>query len=226
MNRGKYRQDLDNVIKILTDYSLLGEKNLFNFKNDNLTKYSKYSKEKSRKDNYFEYYKCMVENLDYDIILKDNSLFQFSNDMGRLRYAFYPSPDVLDYLGFLKEIMEADYTEVRDQMYDLYSDYINQSSEQTMRTPIRYDYDVSLYVENEHSASHIHFGFNKDFKINCDKILLPSLFVLFVIQNYYYDKWKDNKEIYTKYIYNLKYQCSEVGDDYFTILEKQMIFVK
>lgn len=226
MNLGKYRSDLDNVLSILKEYSLLGDLNLHNFKNNNTNKYSKNSKSKARDNNYFDFYRTLVENADYDILLKDNSIFQFSNDSDVLRFAFYPCPDELDYNGFLENVLEVKYSEVGDTMFDLYSDYINQLSEFIVRTPIRYDFDASLYIENEHSASHIHFGFNKDFKINCDKELLPSLFVLFVIQNYYYDLWKQNKDIYNHHISNLKQNCPILENDIFSDVDKLMIYVK
>lgn len=226
MNLGKYNSDLKNTIKILEEYSLLGEQNLNNIKNNKSTKYSKQSKVLSREHNYFEFYKYLVENTEYDIILIDNSILQFSYDTNVLRYAFYPSPDELDYNGFLKENFNTNYESVGDEFRDMYSDYVMQLSDYTSITPIRYDFDEKLYVEGEHSASHIHFGFVKDFKVNCDKKIIPSLFVLYVIQNYYYDRWKNNKDIYTKYVRNLKRQCEGLEDSIFTELDKQMIYIK
>lgn len=106
----------------------------------NKDKFSKEFFSISQKGNYKEIYDCAMKNKDYDFVLSDNSIMQFTIERDnrkkiiKLRYSFYKCP----YLIF--ENSETESTDIFSEKY----------------VAIRYDYDFSEYKEVIHPISHFH----------------------------------------------------------------------
>lgn len=138
--------------------------------------------------------KCYEEKI-YDFRLIDNSFIQFRmNSIQPLlvNYSYYECP------YFPQETLE----EFVQQQININpeSDKITLIREYELLsipkrkecvTPIRYDYDPSTYIESLHPASHIHFGYNNQIRIGTKNILRPISFILFIIRQYYPEKWKE-----------------------------------
>ena len=93
---------------------------------------------------YFQTYKIGKANFDFDILLLDESYFQFSiNDSNDskypfLRYAFLQNPqEFLSYDDYLAQNLGADIEDVGDLFIEEYSQYMSEASINTETTSIR-----------------------------------------------------------------------------------------
>jgi hypothetical protein len=137
--------------------------------------------------------KCLSEQL-YDFQLVDNSFFQFrveSFGPVKVGYAYYECPyRCMSYSEFILQELGGDPADVGDAFMTDYSNYIVSSFPKDTVTPLRYDYAPDDYTEGRHPASHIHFGHCNNIRVGTRHILLrPLAFLLFVIRQYYPDKW-------------------------------------
>lgn len=185
------------------------------FKNENKSRKMTFSREKiskdfisiCQKDNYKEIYDTALKRGDYDILLKDNSFFQFTYSKDdekviEIRYAYYNVPFIAEsYENFLQS-NNFDYREVGDSFFEEYDQYISEADLKKQVIPIRYDYDSIRHDPVVHSSSHMHLGHNNEVRIPCDKILCPDTFMAFVIRHVYFKYYKSIiKEANFKKIY-------------------------
>ena len=206
---------------------------------ENTTKYftfspSKFSKEffeVSQTNNYSKIYKTAREKYDYDFLLIDQSIFQFSCEENneqiiQIRYAFYEPPTMIPTYEEFLEDNELDYFEVGDAFFQDYEQAMAEAKIKISVTPIRYDYDVLLYKGLEHSASHFHIGHNNEIRIPTKYILSPKAFVGFVIKQVYRKQWiylfKDNGFIEA---YQKIKDCPELSRELFSTDEDKDFFI-
>lgn len=190
MNIGKYKNSIYESLSLLRSFELLGD---VNYHYLNCLEASKFlsSKAIQKQNNYYEYYRFLVEEGLYDFNLIDNSIFQFSFDHGILRYAFYPNVDAVSYEEFLIQL-DLNYQEVGETFREDYDIFLMQETNSLQRVCVRYDYSVLEYKEACHSVSHLHFGSEKTLRIDSAIVFTPMMFVLFVLKNYYYKVWEKN----------------------------------
>lgn len=166
-------------------------------------------KNASQKADYFKLYKVALSNFDYDILLKDDSIFQFSykfNGIGlpEIRYAFFQNPtnykSYNDFLEVLREsgIIEDESNEnVPDIFEDDYQQFLTEQSINESAMCIRFDVDGGAYKPLIHSSAHFHIGHKNNVRIPCKIILSPLKFSIFIIKHVYYKVWKDQIAIPT-----------------------------
>lgn len=176
-------------------------------------------KSASLKSSYFKTFKIGLQNLDYDILLYDDSFFQFSfeksehNNYPFLRYAFFQNPqEYISYEEYLESELNIDYTTAGDLFIEEYQQYLTELEINTNSTTIRYDLDCKSYKPLIHSASHLHIGNSENVRIPCNKILSPLAFTIFVIKHIYYNNWqiliKDFEKFDNDFFKNLKQNCA------------------
>jgi hypothetical protein len=167
--------------------------------------YSSEFKKASQKNKHIEIYNSIRENLDYEIVLIDDSFFQFSNDKNYLRFSYVQNPNYsytkFDYLKIIFLDSELDGL-TEDEMNALineneFEQYINEQEINSNLVYIRYDFDENGYNPLLHSFSHIHIGLSENLRIPLSIVLTPLEFVLFSIKQCYYAEWKLYHESFT-----------------------------
>lgn len=193
ISESTYNISINESIKFLKEINL--------FKDVGPKKGSDYSyafKKASQKNKHIEIYNAIRENLDYEIVLFDDSFFQFSNGKDYLRFCFVQNPSYsytkFDYLKILFSDTEL-YELTEDEMNALineneYEQYINEQEVNSNLIYIRYDFDKNGYSPLLHSYSHIHIGLSENLRIPSSIVLTPLEFVLFSIKQCYYAEWK------------------------------------
>ena len=196
MNEISFLHNVKECKKYLEDWDLLKRTNTQNIYRASNSKYSYEFINLARGDNYAPMYRCAIENDDYDYLLNDGSFFQFSYDVCPrekhevIRLAFYPSIYEYTYEDFLVKELDKRIDECDSDYHDVYQQFISEQ-DPVIKTVFRYDYDVSLYKKQIHSAAHIHFGNEEGIRIPINSQLRPSAFVKMAIEYYYPNKWKE-----------------------------------
>ncbi len=195
MTPAKFNNSLNNSIRYLKEIELFKKKNV-----KEIGKHSSIFKKISRKKNHGLIHTTAIENLDWEIILIDNSIYQFSFDsIDSLRYAFIQNPNTFvtknDFLMTLfeeKEIVD-NYdeliAEIKENEFEQFQIEQDINSEAHI---IRYDYDSKNYKKLTHSASHLHIGFSESMRIPIKSILTPLEFVFFTVRHSYSDYWESS----------------------------------
>ena len=194
MNEAAFLINIKKCKEILETREVLKKTNLRNIQMCTYKKYSSIFRSTAQKGDYVSTFIKGLEMDDYDFLLNDGSFFQFSFDKNEndyvLRMAFYPTINAISYADFLHEFLEADIDECGSAFIDDYQQYLMEQETKYV-TPIRYDYNSKIFRPLVHSSSHVHFGYEENLRVPVDKKLFPSAFVKFVLQYYYYDKWKE-----------------------------------
>lgn len=235
MNKIAFLIDLKNCEKILSDLGLLKKTNIRNINVNTYKKYSEEFRSSARKDNYAETYVIGAERDDYDYLLFDDSFFQFSFDENDgdfiIRMAFYPTINKLTYEEFIYEMFgdlrkDVNMDEFRTLFIDEYQQFLDEQEINTV-TPIRYDYNSSLYRKIVHSVSHLHFGFEENIRVPTNKVLHPRAFVKMILQYYYYDGWKRKVELeeWENSIIE-KSERNDIDGKYWTNDDQKLPFIK
>ena len=213
-------------ISLTKSIKLLEELKLFKGKGPkNIGDYSSEFKKISRRNKHIEIYNAIRDNLDYEIILYDDSFFQFCRLDNYLRYSYIENPNFkytkYDYLKFSFEddeilhFTEQDVDELVDE--NEFEQFLTEQEINSNLIYIRYDFDKKGYKPLLHSHSHIHIGLNENFRITSSIILTPLQFITFTIKQKYYDVWKthhDKFEIldFSEKLSEIKNQCVVIGD--------------
>jgi len=198
-------------------------------------------KSASQKNDYFKLYKCALANFDYDILLSDDSIFQFSYKVNRghlpfIRYAFFQNPQEYksyeEYLENLRElgiVEEETNEEIGNSFENDYQQFLTEQNVNTSSTSIRYDLDYSNYQPLVHSVSHLHIGHANNIRIPCDKILTPLKFTVFVLKHVYYYQWKDLVETGNVYLSeclkSTKLNCPQLTAAHWKVTETKELFL-
>lgn len=197
--------DMDNTLKLLQDNNLICYYNAIKIIKDDLHEelfWQNHIPERKNCEKHFnslEQYFFFLENSSYSCILFDGSIircsYKFSTKSKSLEshnLTWWPSPICND----ISEIFQSDFN---------LSEYIKEHIENnpykniTMRTPIRFDYDITNVSDN-HPKSHIHMQ-NSECRIFVDRPLCFNKFVKFIFKNFYYkrynqyDFWKNLDEL-------------------------------
>ena len=141
-----------------------------------------------------EHYK----NKTFHFRLKDHSLFRFIFNETRLTFEYLNCPYIFDYILHHGELFEdEDYTEV-------------------LPTPIRYDYEPSIFNPISHPIGHIHIGIENEIRIGTDCAFNPMSFILFCLRQMYPDNW--NKllldDSFSKYQKHIREKNIKIRDSF------------
>lgn len=204
MNIVSLLNNLNEVKSFLKSLDLLKSENLSRPRTLNPNKFSKKFWEICIDTDtlYHEVYQLAMENGDYDFILIDDSILQFSCDnynyhtnIGRIRYAYYQNPRIYPTYDEFLITNGLIPVECGDMFYEDYNQYIFEADLSKKITTVRYDYNYKDYNPPYHPISHLHIGHNNDVRIAIKRVLFPIKFTSFVVRNVYINKWQN---VYTQ----------------------------
>lgn len=128
---------------------------------------------------YREIYDELLKTKSYNFKLIDGAIVQLmykfeGNQLKNHRLAFFPSPYLEKYQNN-PELYEND---------EIYADVIRKD---VVPFPIRFDFDsrAEVVVDVEHPQSHLTLGQYLNCRIPVSAPLTPSLFILFILRNFY-----------------------------------------
>lgn len=189
-----------NFESIKKAYSVLEELKLFKNKFAKNSLYSNEFLQKSKNSNYIDAYNAAINNLDFDILLTDDSFFQFEERVEKLsngknttvvRFAYFENPyNTISYAEYLQK-HGFNIDEIGDE---LRLDYEQDMSEKSLKEEfftLRYDCSEGTYKKGIHPYSHFHIGFRESFSIPINKHISPLVFVNFVLKSRYYSHWSN-----------------------------------
>lgn len=232
MNQGAFWNSVKDCVKLLKDLGFYKAQNLHQN-----SLYSAESKDYSRCEDYLKIYDSMANCLDYDILLKDDSMIQLNLLDGKLRFLFIQNPvkyiSVEDYvIEYHSEDINEDFTlEILCNIYQSeYEQYIETQDVNKTAVYMRYDEDDKDYMPMIHSYTHLHVGIGNKIRIPFKKKITPVSFLLFVFQQVYYDRWvkefrkvpQDN--VILPYIKQKQY-CEELIPTQWTTDEEELFYV-
>lgn len=181
---------------------------------------------------YSNLYSIARKNHDYDILLDDQSIIQFTYEkenttITHIRYAYFESPKIIvPYEEFL-EMMELDYEECGDAFFEEYEQFRNEAQSKSVVNPIRYDYDRGQYRGLIHPTSHFHIGHDNEIRIPAAMMVSPLGFTSFIIRQVYYRRWEESlkdQRFYDAYL-KLKTHCLVLDEELFSKLEQTDFFL-
>lgn len=216
MNRSKFLTSINDSISLLKKFNL--------YKSTGPKGNGIYSDEflkVCKKNNLVDIYKCAIENFDYDILLKDDSIIQFLYDEGDLRYAFIQNP--YNFISKEEYAIQIYTTEELEDFSEFelselineneYEQFLNEQKLNSIANYFRYDCSKAGYVPLVHSYSHIHIGMNENIRIPTSKYITPLKFTKFCIKNTYYDNWKsyfEENSTFLNEIVKIKSECMQL----------------
>jgi hypothetical protein len=144
---------------------------------------------------YLHIYQTAIDNLDYSVLLEDDSIIQFSfreqSGSYYLRYAFYDAPFIRpSYDEFLGEY-GFDPISVGESLREEYIQHCTELDLKNVVMPLRYEYSEKEYRKGVHPASHIHIGHETQIRLPASIVITPLVFVLFLIKQRYLTVWED-----------------------------------
>jgi hypothetical protein len=225
MNRGKFLSSINDSISLLNRFDLFKSKGT---KGNGI--YSEEFMKISKGDNIVETYNCAIRNLDYDILLKDDSLIQFQLKDENLRYAYIQNPNIFiskeEYAFLTHSLEELEmYSEFSiEELIDEneYEQFLNEQILNSISNYFRYDCSPAGYKPLVHSYSHFHIGMNENVRIPTSKTITPLKFTKFCIKNTYYENWKsvlESDPTFIKEIIKIKSECLALPADKWNVIE-------
>ena len=153
---------------------------------------------------YIDVYNTLNKDKNYNIKLIDGALLQImyvfkGNDLLKYKLAFFPCP-ILEEFQNNPEIYEHD---------EIYADILKKN---IVSVPVRFDYDPrpESCVLIDHPKSHLTIGQYKNCRIPVSSPITPSVFIQFILRNFYNSAFKkysnklkfNNKNLFSKCIEN------------------------
>ncbi|MCM3318057.1 DUF2290 domain-containing protein [Rummeliibacillus stabekisii] len=165
------------------------------------TDFTKEFIKQSYKDDYRNMYRIARENLDYNLLIKENgSIFQFGYELDEnerisdLRYAYYEAPSYqISYEQYLSDL-DLDYEECGNIFFEDYTQVLSETALKNNVTSIRYDFNISQRKEIIHPVSHLHIGQQNEIRIPVSFIMTPKNFVAFIVRHIFWNKWRIGME--------------------------------
>lgn len=232
MNEGKIKDSINKTRKLLSKMEILKEYKISNCNElDFDKKYSKDFKDIMFSDDYPNLYRTAMKNGDYDILLSNDSFFQFSYEKTtkKIRYQYYPNPfENMTYENFVKEQFGNEEGNEKSYLPE-YEQYIDENTiiKYNKWFSIRYDYDKNEHQKYIHPISHLHIGLNNSTRIPLDYIVTPQLFVYIVCMLQFKDEWKkvvDDTKLIEEYK-TIKKKALEIENNILDRDEKNIIFI-
>lgn len=236
MNDCLFRMSIADSVKVCKECSLLKDSR------DESNPFSVTMPEINDLDTYCRYVENLQTHAAYDILLNDDSMFQFAKcDKPRpdnprkkyeyLKYVYVQCPyQIMAYEDFCREIgidvEEEGYNEEYNREI-----YENGCDRKPIQFPfyLRYDVDLKGYHPNSHSFAHLHIGFREGYRMPVSLILTPKAFVCMVIKLVYSQEWKDHiladSRIRTHTYESLKSQCNNNKNPHWAEMEKLDLYI-
>ncbi|CAM3045706.1 hypothetical protein SAMN05444143_1242 [Flavobacterium succinicans] len=231
MNRGKFIASINDSVSLLTKLDLFKSKGT---KGNGV--YSEEFLKTSKGDNIVATYECAIQNFDYDILLKDDSLIQFQQKNDDLRYAYIQNP--YKFISKEEYVLLTHSTEELELFPDLtieelineneYEQFLNEQNLNSISNYFRYDCSPAGYNPLVHSYSHFHIGMNENIRIPTSKKITPLKFTKFCIKNTYYENWKscfESDPTFISEIIKIKNECLELPQTKWSEIEKNELYL-
>lgn len=205
------------------------------FKFDNYSPEDHYPetvKEISRKGTHKQIYDEICKTYSFDILLSDDSIFQFHKDGDNYRYCFIQNPKVKysweEYLHN-NDLKEYELTEEESNIYRSCYDNNEEDCFSIVENPmyIRYDVSGEEYCECSHPYSHLHIGLHNDLRIPVSIVLTSEQFAEFSIKMTYRELWKEmyEKGNISEFHKQVKRGCESVDERYWSKEDKLDLFL-
>lgn len=196
--------------------------------------YSEGSKEIAMDNDYNKTFDAIQRTYSFDILLKDDSIYQLHKSGDDYRYLFMQSYRYKisfdEYVAKYCEDNVAVTDDEKDILYEIYEvgDDENCYAERKNPIYIRYDVSGSQYSEGIHPYSHLHIGIGNDIRIPLSIILSPEMFILFSIKMTYPEKWKIvcNHNAVREIMNTFKSKCEKVDNKYWSEIDMKDLFIK
>ncbi len=226
MSEGSFWSSYTDSIRFLKQLNLLKEENIHK-----RVPYTRGCSEYSRGQDYRELYQSLVDNRDYDVLLKDDSMLQMSINQGESRLMFIQNPLIhISFESFIEEMGWDSKSESLEQLHDTFDeDYYQELESMKLNSGavyFRYDVDARGRENNEniHAYTHLHVGLNNSIRIPVGVYLTPLSFTMFVVRHVYYDVWVNG--VRSGFIKGgHKSQCEQLPPDKWTYEEKQFLYL-
>lgn len=159
--------------------------------------YAESVKEVAREGTHWDIIQEVWKTHSYDLLLVDNSIFQFHKAGEDLRYCFMQNPKVkVSWKEFLNKnhLREDDIEpEMLQMCRGCYDNGDDDSCYQIIANPVYFRYDVSgmQYKEGLHPYSHLHVGLHNEIRLPISKVITPEMFVQFAVKMTYPELWKE-----------------------------------
>jgi len=159
---------------------------------------------KTRKaSSYKEVYDVIVEYQSFNLMLKDRSIFQFTETEKQrdVRLVFYPNPyQFSEYLSERRDALEMlNSQEITELEYE---QLISEGEFSSDIPVIRYDLSIDQHCKLYHPAAHFHIGFHAENRWPVNRALTPKAFFLKTLYNYYTKEWKEQEQVDGEFIFN------------------------
>lgn len=192
-----------------------------------------------RTNKHVHIYNTIRENLDYEIVLKDDSFFQFCINDNYLRMSFIENPcfsySKQDYLKLIFPEIEEE--EITDELINElineneYEQFLNEQEINSNLLYFRYDFDIKGYKPLLHSCAHIHMNLRESLRIPTSKIVTPLQFVCFCIKQAYNDVWNIyhqnhlENNVIVEELKRIKDQNTDIDNGYWQDIEKHELYL-
>lgn len=159
--------------------------------------YAKSVREIARAGSQWDIMSAIWSTHSYDILLTDNSIFQFHKEHDDLRYCFMQNPKVKvsweEYLHTNNCVIENLEPEELELWRGCYDNGDDDSCYHIVNNPVyfRYDLSGSQYREGFHPYSHLHIGLHNEIRLPISKILTPEMFTQFAVKMAFPELWKE-----------------------------------
>lgn len=166
-----------------------------NLQNHHGIPYSKDLVSVSKKGDIQALYAYMSDNLDYDILLADDSMLTMNMEGGLVRMVYLQNPikhiDILEYVSMYHkdDLNVCSVDDLREIYKEEYERHLATLELNKAAVYIRYDEDPTLYRPMVHPYIHLHIGMNNNIRIPSSVEMTPLTFILFILQQVYYDVW-------------------------------------
>lgn len=226
MKAAKILISIEDVLKYL-DAVAISYNATYKRKNLQPQKYSDAYYQTFHDGDYKKTFIVASENRDFDIMLEDGSLFQFtSRNENDIHYSFLHRIEKnMSFEEFYDTYATDDNIDTIEQDYEF---YLAGDKETLYTCPIRYDVAETEYTEMYHAYAHLHIGIETDIRIPVDKVLSPMHFVDFVIKHMYKTKWDSayaKNEKFKAIVDCLKSQAEKITDEHFTSAEQNLLYI-
>jgi hypothetical protein len=233
MNVGQFNISLETSRSFLNELKLYKGRGVKEVGN-----HSQEIKKVSKTKNHKDIYDCAIRNFDYEFLLEDDSIFQFSFSEKELRYAFIQNPKHFvtkeEYLIQSLGSEEIDENNSFDDLMCLvdeneYEQFLNEQKLNTLSNIIRYDATFIGHKPLLHSYAHLHIGMNNNLRIPVSIDLTPLVFVRFCIKNTYYKVWKnaiEEIEYFRDSLMASKELCNILDGEKWSQIEEADLYLK
>ena len=226
MKTAKILTSIEEVLKYL-DAVGIPYSTTYKLKNLLPQKYSDAYYQTFHNGDYNRTFVVASENRDFDIMLKDGSLFQFtSRNENDIHYSFLHRIEKnLTFEEFYDTYATDDNIDTIERDYEY---YLASDKDTLYACPIRYDVAETEYTEMYHAYAHLHIGIETDIRIPVDKVLSPLHFVDFVIKHMYKNNWDNaytHNDKFKKLVNRLKSRAENIDSEHFTEAEHNLLYI-